>query len=278
MDQRAFIFRLENELIEKYPVKDWKMSMKIGTDKDDELFVVGKSDIVVKKKEKMNQSYCKQSSYEYFGRENVLLGKKGNFDIRRFVVIETVPYQSDQSLMMNMNENEKKQIELWTAMKCSKVLFDTEFDSWEEGLSILNDRIIGKSNLTFLIESDDNEKFGYFFGNEINENFDESKNYIGITTDSRTFQFNLESNGRLNGMTKFEIRNSTDGGIELFKLNDEHLIALGNIMLFKQNKKEQSTVYQDGEFFENHGIFASLCGKQYPKKFALKRFIVIQMN
>ena len=266
-------------MIEKYFIKDYKNAIKIGIDKDEELFTIGKGDIIIKKKEKMNQSSCKQSSFDYHGKDLVLIGKKGTFEIKRFVVIQTTEPLTDEYLFVNMHEEERKQIETWTTMKCGAKLFDSEFDNWSEGTCVLNEKIIGKENVVFVIEHNENEKFGYFFGSKIVENFDENDKYIGIPTDSRTFQFNLESNGRLNGMTKFEIKNTTDGGIELFKSDNDHLIGLGNIMLFKENKKDQSTTYQNGELFENNGIkTASLCGKQYPKKFSLDRIIVIQMN
>ena len=44
---------------------------------------IGKSDIVIKKKEKMNQSSCKQSSFDYHGKDLVLIGKKGTFETKK---------------------------------------------------------------------------------------------------------------------------------------------------------------------------------------------------
>ena len=79
-------------------------------------------------------------------------------------------------------------------------------------------------------------------------------------------------------MMKFEIKNTQDGGIVLFPKRNDHLIGLGNIMLYKSNKHNQSTTYENGELFDNNGIKICLCGKQYPKKFGLRRIVVVQMN
>ena len=53
-DKNAFIFKFDsqNNKIEKYPIKDSKNAIKIGNTKDDDLFVIGKNDIVIKKREK----------------------------------------------------------------------------------------------------------------------------------------------------------------------------------------------------------------------------------
>ena len=54
---------------------------------------IGKEDIVIYKKEYFNLSYCKQSSFEYQGKKNALIGKEGNknpFIPQRIVVYQMI--------------------------------------------------------------------------------------------------------------------------------------------------------------------------------------------
>ena len=39
-------------------------------------------------------------------------------------------------------------------------------DLMNEIVSVLNEKIIGKENVSFIIENSDNEKFGYYINNE----------------------------------------------------------------------------------------------------------------
>ena len=46
-----------------------------------------------------------------------------------------------------INEKEQKQLEEWTGLECSDIVFDSNVDNWAEGTSEFNDRIIGKKQL-----------------------------------------------------------------------------------------------------------------------------------
>ena len=73
----------------------------------------------------------------------------------------------------NLTSKEKKQIEEWCELKCGEIIFDSDVENWPTNSSILNDKIIGKKQLVFIIEDDENEKFGYYLNTEIVEEFDE---------------------------------------------------------------------------------------------------------
>ena len=109
---------------------------------------------------------------------------------------------------------------------------------------------------------------------------EEYRKWIG--TDSKSFHFNLFSNGRLPKPMKFEITNLNCGYYLCEKSHEyERLIVLGNIYLYKENKKNESYCRQDENYFDYHGIENSLCGKQpYPsgEDFTPKRILVIQMK
>ena len=89
-DSNAFIFKLENGSIEKYPPKDINNVIKILDEKSEDLFIIGKNDIVIKKKDKKERCNCSQKSFDYHGKENALIGKKGNFEVKSVMVVGTL--------------------------------------------------------------------------------------------------------------------------------------------------------------------------------------------
>ena len=48
-----------------------------------------------------------------------------------------------------VKEEHQQQLEEWTELKCDDILFDSKIDEWSENTSVFNERIIGKSKLTF---------------------------------------------------------------------------------------------------------------------------------
>ena len=100
----------------------------------------------------------------------------------------------------NLNENQVKQLEEWTGLSCSEIVFDTNVDDWSPHTTDFNERIIGKKQLVFVIEDEDGEIFGYYCNTQIFEEDDWQQ------TDNKTFHFNLQSkNNRLEQPMKFEI-------------------------------------------------------------------------
>ena len=117
-------------------------------------------------------------------------------------------------LIWDLDGKQQKQIEEWTGLNCSDIIFDSDVDNWSRNSSVLNERIIGKKQLLFLIEDGDREKFGYYLNSEIVNKYNER-----IETDDKSFEFNLESNGRIKQPMKFEIKNLKEGGYELYEKN-----------------------------------------------------------
>jgi hypothetical protein len=81
---------------------------------------------------------------------------------------------------------------------------------------------------------------------------------------------------------KFEIKELKDGGYWLWEKSDQynHLIRLGDICLYKENKKNDSCCLQGERYFNYHGIKKALCGKTYwdGGNFSPKRILIIQMT
>ena len=102
-----------------------------------------------------------------------------------------------------------------------------------------------------------------------------------VETDNKSFEFNLQSNGRIQQPMKFEIKNIY-GGYYLREKSHERLIRLGDIVLQKENWKNESYCdYQSEYVFDFHGIEKALCGKTFKPDFEYftpKRILVIQMK
>ena len=105
-------------------------------------------------------------------------------------------------------------------------------------------------------------------------------------TNLKSFEFNLQSNGRLNEMMKFEIKDTRFGHV-LYDKSHDYLAAFGNIYLRKENNKMVSYCFkQNNQRFDYKGIDNALCGKTRTDNnrvwegefFTPKRIIVIQMN
>ena len=279
-DSHAFIFSLENQLFEKYSINEYSFAIKICHEKDDDLFIIGRNDIVIKKKEKKEKCSCKQVSFNYNDtnnglKENILIGKKGVFQIKHICIL---PLKTSKERQYNLSLspiNQFNQLEQWTSLKCSEIVFDSMKHNWATETSVLNERIIGKSKLVFLIEDEDGEKFGYFEHTKIQNNI---KSFV--TTDEYSFHFNLQSQyGRLDSSMKFEIINKQRGGYRLYHNNQWDLIRIGDIKLFKENHKNDSVCDEDELGFSYHSLKSSLCGKSgfdHPMK--PKRIVVIQMK
>ena len=167
-------------------------------------------------------------------------------------------------------------LQQWTSLRCMKVIFDSNIHNWSQYNSELNDKIIGKKQLCFVCQSEDNQIFGYYINVEIKSILREQ-----MAVDDKTFIFNLVSNGRLNNPMKFEIRDTLKGGYKLFgnqKGTPANMISIGDIRLAKSDWKEQSFCYQYDDAFDYKGIEKATCGVIHPNRFTLKRMIVIQMQ
>ena len=120
----------------------------------------------------------------------------------------------------------------------------------------------------------------YYLNSEVVENYI----YPPEKTENKSFEFNLESNGRLHGPIKFEIKNIFNGEFELCSSCNEWLIFIGNIELCKMEKKEwcRWRIPSDINFDENKN---ALCiGNGFDEwdpsgiYFIPKRIVVIQMK
>ena len=178
-----------------------------------------------------------------------------------------------------LTEKQIKQLEEWCEMKIETVLFDSYIHPWDINTSVMNEKIITKKNLLFLIETITGEKFGYFLESEIKEKYD----YTPEITTEKTFHFNLESTyERLSGPMKFEAKDFEKSGYCLFKQNECCLLTIGDIWLYKEKDKKDSLCTEDNTHFNYHNISHALCGRNpYSDNitfFTPERILIFQMK
>ena len=149
--------------------------------------------------------------------------------------------------------------------------------------SIMNQRILVKKQLLFVIEDGREECFGYYFHSQIPNNFIHQ-----INADEKCFHFNLKSNGRLKKMMKFEVKDSSQkhSGITMFENNEKQLLFIGCLLLFKKEEVNNSRCFHFDSVFDFHGIENPICGKYYLKEesgamqgdfLIIKKIMVIEM-
>ncbi|EMD46256.1 Hypothetical protein EHI5A_011240, partial [Entamoeba histolytica KU27] len=118
---------------------------------------------------------------------------------------------------------------------------------------------------------------GNKFGGYVNSKIDEVDEWI---YDSKSFVFSLESNGRIKGMIKFDIKKPQHAFVLCYQSNKDCLFGFGqrqvDICVCKENDKTKSSCKQNA--FEYKGISNALCGKEFPYHFTPKRIIVIEMK
>ncbi|BFU22999.1 TLD, putative [Entamoeba histolytica] len=172
-------------------------------------------------------------------------------------------------IMKGMNTIEEMlQLEEWTNRKVEDILFDSDKDDWNVNTSVFDQRIWNKEHIIIIIEDEDGNKFGGY----VNEKIDRVESYIN---DSQSFVLSLESNGRMKGMMKFDIK-EPQNAFYLWNQSHDYLFQFGygyDICVFKENYKTLSHCKQSS--FEYEGISNALCGKYYFKP---KHFIVIEMK
>ena len=132
---------------------------------------------------------------------------------------------------------------------------------------------MNKSNLMFVIEDNDGQKFGGY----INTKITCTGSWIN---DQNAFLFSLNSNGRINGMMKFNVSNSSTAFILYPKSSSEELFRFGkggfSDIRIDVKDSSNSYCYQNINNFDYNGISNALRGTS--GNFTPKRITVIQMK
>ena len=97
-----------------------------------------------------------------------------------------------------LTKEQKIQIENWTHLKMKDVVFDSNIHNWEEDESEFDKLILNKSNLIFLIETDENIKFGGFISSKIDKYYpyfiSDENAFVFTFKDNKPMKFNIKKN------------------------------------------------------------------------------------
>ena len=149
------------------------------------------------------------------------------------------------------------------------IVFDSNIHKWKEDESEFDSLILNKQNLLFLIETDENIKFGGFISSKIYKYY--------FISDENSFLFTFKDNKPM----KFDIKKDMKNYVFLLlKKSDDRLFLIGydDIYIRKQNIK--STIFQNEDLssFDYQGIDKALIGKTGFWCFSPKRIMVFQME
>lgn len=173
-----------------------------------------------------------------------------------------------------VDKYELEQLEQWTSKTAHEIVFDSDHQQWSDRLNTFPSYVCNRKNLVFVIEDTNNNKFGAYIDAEI---VSYGSTVDDLVTDQKAFVFTLKSNGRINNMMKFDIRNA-DNACIVFDEHSQALIKFGNdICVLRMENKEKCWVKQSA--FDYRGMTSVLIGKRYPQNyFTPRRFVVLQMK
>ena len=158
------------------------------------------------------------------------------------------------------------QLQSWTELQVDEIVYDTDKDGYPDDNSF-GEKIMNRNDLLFIIEDDDGNKFGEYLHAKVT-------GWRSWVDDDKTFLFSLKSNGRLDGMIKFEIK---DNQHTFYLWDDYDLFYIGNtdIRIYKSSRKSSSNS-QSTSTFDYHGLSNPLRGTS--SEFTPKRIVVIQLT
>ena len=163
--------------------------------------------------------------------------------------------------------NERQQLEQWTGKKCGDIIFNSDKDNWNIKTSVFEGKVFNRSNVAVIIEDTNGNKFGGYVSSTIDK-------YEKWFNDANTFVFSLKSNGRINGMKKF---NAIEPELSYYQYRSKSgvLVCFGGGRDISVSKKDSGENYCNQKSFNYEGISNALCGAY---NFTTKRIIVVQMN
>ena len=85
------------------------------------------------------------------------------------MVIQMELSENQKQQEKEKEQNQLKQIEQWTGLKCLETLFDSDKDNWKMRTSVFSKCVKGKKQIVFIIEDTEGEKFGFFMNSEISK-------------------------------------------------------------------------------------------------------------
>ena len=193
-DPNAFVFKIKENEIAKFQIRDKSTAFYLHASRSNEMLEIGRGDILVKKYNDRENSFCKPNSFIYPHNDNLMEGI--NFVTQRVVILEMKDAQfvnysidqqnkqsghiSDRDIRKREKIEEKRRqmqiqtMEKWTGMTFGEMIFDSDKDDWGKNTSIFHERLINRKHVVIEITLDNGIKFGCY----VNALIDRVDDYI----------------------------------------------------------------------------------------------------
>nr|BAN41572.1 hypothetical protein [Entamoeba invadens] len=161
---------------------------------------------------------------------------------------------------------EEESLEKLTGMKIGNVVFDSDKDDWSQNNSVFIDKVMNKSNLCFLVEDTNHNKFGGVFPGNINA-------VSKWLNSGSSYIFSLMKNGTLNPKKFGKSGINTDYEFYLYSQDDQYLFLCGGGCDIGVRKKGEN-----GSFCKPDTYTAKQNELTDNDNFTPKSVVVFQLN
>ena len=317
-DRNAFLFSLRsNERLEKpmtflikKKLKDW--AFKLYKQDWGTLFSMGGgNDISLKKENFKTKCYCKQQSFDYQGKENVLVGNEGKentFEVKRIQVwqmketeewkkfrenrlkkeeeMKMKQTRTEQEIISAMNDEIRSEfqfqinfIQQWSGKAFKEIIWDSELSSWEINTTTFIKHIWNRKNVSFVMETTDGISFGLFLFAQIDAfRTKNAKGEIDGIVDNNAFLFSFKNNLP----SKYPKRREMKGFPTFFLFKEDHTFLFSVRDFVVGKKGEKSWCLQDeSSLFDYAGkekALTGMNGRSNENKFDVRRIVVVQFE
>ena len=290
-DRNSFIFTLHSNGRIQQPMKfpilqsNEKWGIQLYDQNAEVLFSIGGGDICIFKENLKDKCYCEQISFNYSGNKNTLIGREGKqfpFTVNRIQVWKMEDSEEQKQMKTKECEMMKKQIQQITEYPVGDELFNSDKHSWQMNRSYFDKMIFGKSDIAIIIEDQENNAFGIYLENSIDnyQFLNQQKQHDGMyNSDSHAFIFTLKSKGHFISPSKYPIiQEKKDLAFSLRKQEDSLLFVVGESDIVIQKKFKYDECYCIPKSFNYNGTRNALIGKEGRNNpFSVKRIIVYQL-
>ena len=193
-------------------------------------------------------------------------------------VEETTKLNEQHEMIKSNYEKEIKYIEEWTGLQCDSILFDSDICDWNQNSSTFDKHIWNKEKLVFLIETENDIRYGGFIYSKIDKyrTVDEEGNTHGVE-DSQSFLFSFKDNKSM----KYEMKEhkKNESTFLLYDEDDDRLFIFGECDIWVGKKGRKAYCKQNEEsLYDYQGNENALTGTENGDKFDTKRIVVYQFK
>ena len=298
-DPNAFIFTINSDKMIKCPIKqsEQQYAFLLCPKYSDGLCLIGKNDIPIPKDFSFSSCFqYEDSTYDYEGKENVILGKCGDFiwKPKRILAIQmkTKPFHYFKSsqfpylsqLLQGSFEyslstlqfkwkygKELLYISKWTGKTFKEIVFDSSIDTINHYETDFQNKVLNRKNLVFLIQSKDNDLFGEYLSQPIHHYGENA-----WVEDENAFVFSFKDDQP----NKYSIKKERKHlAFKLYSKYAHGLFSFGFYDVFIRKFHQTSNFYQGNDnTFDYKGKLCPLVGKiGFGTSFVIDHIWVIEL-